>query len=221
MIPSRWSTTGLAILALGLLTIPSYAADATETIEARTVRESSGAGLRVGWWDVQGAPTGNGASQTPAFEGYFQKGLDVHLVWENTIGYWGHTYSVTQSGLLGSTQTTFHTHLVPSLTALKLYPFTTRADTFEPFAIGGLGLALGIAQQQTSGGTPGANDGTTFVTGLGIRAGGGFDWHWTPVFGMTAGVRYEWATFGQKAGPQAMYRGPGMDAGLTYRFQYR
>jgi lipopolysaccharide biosynthesis regulator YciM len=36
-----------------------------------------------------------------------------------------------------------------------------------------------------------------------------------------AGGRYQWATFSDAVGPQALYRGPGFDAGLTYRFQYR
>lgn len=211
-----------ALLALVSFAAASHAAEAANDLEARTVRSSNGAGIRVGLWDVQGIPTGSGATHTPAFEGYFQKGLDAHLVWENTLGYWGQNDRYTTSGLLGSSEITTHTHVIPSMTSLKIYPFTTRASQLEPFAVGGLGLALGIVQQQTTGaGGPSPSDGTNIVSGLGIRTGGGVDWHWTHEFGMTIGARYQWATFSQTVGSQAMYRGPGFDAGLTYRFQYQ
>lgn len=191
----------------------------TDDVQARTERARNGAGLRVGEWDVQGVPTGAGTSHTPAFEGYFQKGLDVHLVWESTIGYWGHTYTATQSGPLGSSTSKVQTHLIPTMTALKLYPLTTRKNPFEPYMLGGLGVVMGIVQDQGSTGVT-SGPGTNLDTGLGIATGGGFDWRWNEALGMTAGGRYQWATFSQSVGPRALYRGPAFNAGLTYRFQY-
>lgn len=209
----RWLIPSLAMLSLVAW---AAVAGADDDMEARTARASNGAGIRVGDWAVERLPGGSGSSRTPSIEGYFQKGLDMHLVWENMIGYWGETYTTTQSGLLGSTQVKIQTHLVPSLTSLRIYPFTRRDDPFEPYAIGGAGAVFGIVQQPSGG-----SYGPSFTTGLGLRAGGGFDWHWSPEFGMTAGARYEWATFAQTVGSQALYRGPAFDAGLTYRFQYR
>lgn len=218
----RWMIPVLALLGLAVGAAASFAAQTTDTVEARTERESNGAGIRAGVWAVQDLPNGSGATQTPAFEGYFQKGLDMHLVWENTIGYWGNTYSVTSVSVLGSTTTKIQTHLIPSITALKIYPVTARTDPFEPFLLGGAGAVFGIVPQSSSGSGSTAGAGSpTFATGLGLRVGGGFDWHWGPAFGLTGGARYEWASFAQHVGPESLYRGPVFNGGLTYRFQYR
>jgi hypothetical protein len=217
---SHLKITCFAAAALLLVAVSAFAAD-NDPIRASTERARSGAGLRIGAWSVDGMPTGPGASQTPAVEGYFQKGIDAHLVWENTIGYWSDRYVTSQAGLLGSSQTRVTAHLVPSVTALKVYPFTRRAAPVEPFALAGVGAVLGITQTQTiASGTATPDNGVTFLSGLGLRAGGGADWHWTPEFGMSAGVRYQWASFAQAVGSRAMYKGPVFDAGLTYRFQY-
>ena len=56
---------------------------------AQTVRMArGGAGLQVGVWGVRDLQGLDGAtsSEWPAFEGYFQRGLDLHLAMGNTIG---------------------------------------------------------------------------------------------------------------------------------------
>ena len=38
-------------------------------------------------------------------------------------------------------------------------------------------------------------------------------------FGITAGGRYQWASFQKSVGDKKLYRGFGLNLGLTYRFQ--
>src|SRR5580765_8920441 len=130
---AKSSLVGLVTLAMLVVAMTASAANSADPVRANVERARNGAGLRVGAWNVQDVPNGVGTSQTPAFEGYFQKGIDLHLVWENTIGYWSHTYTTSQGGLLGSSTDKIQTHLVPSMTALKIYPLTNRASQVEPF----------------------------------------------------------------------------------------
>src|SRR5512143_3822832 len=53
--------------------------DTTDAVERRVKRERSGAGLRAGMWAVPSIGTLSNSSW-PMLEGYFQKGLDQHLV---------------------------------------------------------------------------------------------------------------------------------------------
>jgi hypothetical protein len=75
-------------LALALITGPAFAAVPTDAIVAQAQHSRDGAGLQVSSWQPD-EPTGFANTNTASFHGYFTKGLDQHLAWENTLGYWG------------------------------------------------------------------------------------------------------------------------------------
>ena len=83
-------------------------------------------------WRVSGLSEVSGASYStlPAFEGYFQKGLDRHLVIETSAGLWRR--SQRTSGAAGGES--IGSYVIPMLTALKLYPVTGPEHNLEPFA---------------------------------------------------------------------------------------
>lgn len=215
-----WAAIALLSLAVAP---PSHAAG--DDVEARTKRARGGAGIRVGTWhvlDLDTPPSGS-SSESASFEGWFQKGLDLHLALESTMGFWQRTQSSTESGSLGAvTQREQQTYLVPTLTALKLYPATRPSSPLEPYLLAGVGVVLGIDREQVASTDPLVPVGefTTLRTGLGIQTGAGIDWNPGGAFGVTLGGRYQWATFGEDVGGQRLYRGPGVNAGLTYRFRY-
>jgi len=201
----------------------SYAGDAVVD-QARRAR--GGAGLRVGSWQVAGlttAPSGE-ASETPAFEGWFQKGFDLHIAMENTIGFWQRKESSFQPGSFGPETTVENeSYLVPTLTSLKLYPMTTPASRVEPYLSAGVGVVLGFFTGNVSGSDPTLvpSEGSKINTGLGIQTGGGIDLNSGGMFGLTMGGRYQWASFRQdEGGSLRLYKGPSMNIGLTYRFRY-
>src|SRR5262245_38497692 len=66
------------------------AAESTNEVVAQSQRTRNGAGLQVSSWQPD-EPTGFRNSQTIAVQGYMEKGLDLHLAWENTLGYWRRT----------------------------------------------------------------------------------------------------------------------------------
>jgi opacity protein-like surface antigen len=224
---TRVLTITLALVTLvTLVAQAALAADEDHSV-AQTRRARGGGGVRVGAWQVQDLaepPAPGSSSESVALEGWFQKGFDLHIALENTIGFWQRKQSATESGSLGSTTTTdVQTYLVPTLSTLKLYPATRPDSPVEPYLAAGLGVVLGIDREKVSSDdpliVPGTN--TTFHSGLGIQTGAGIEWNSGTAFGATIGGRYQWASFGEKVGGKALYRGPGFFGGLTYRFQYR
>ena len=208
------------LLALVAAAPVARAADATDDVTARTQRARNGAGVLVSTWQPD-EPTGFLNSETPAFQAYLQKGLDQHLAWENTLGYWQRTskWSDTQP-LVGTTNHELETYLVPTITALRLYPFDLPTTAIEPFVSAGVGPVLGVQQNKTTGGLSPVNE-TTMHAGLGVRAGAGVVLHASEAFGITAGGHFESASFGTDMVGNKLYQAWGVDLGLAYRFQYR
>jgi len=202
--------------------------DSASDPEKQARRERQGAGLRGGIWDVRDLTEVSGAkySTSPAFEGYFQKGLDLHLAIESTAGVWRRRQTMEQDGGLGggTVREEVNSYVVPLFTALKLYPFTRPDDAFEPFVSAGVGLALGIDDRTTTSSDLlglGAGSGTAMLTGFGFRGGAGVEWRFSQAFGLSASGRYQWIRFGGELGGERTFKGPAFEAGLTYRFQYR
>jgi hypothetical protein len=199
---------------------------AADDSEALTRRARNSGGLQGGAWqvaDLSAAPGGTD-SHTASIEGWFQKGLDLHLAIETTLGFWQRTQTVTQSGTLGTqSQTEMQSYFVPTLTTLKLYPATLPSAPLEPYIAAGAGPVLEMDHQKVTSTDPTVPAGETssLHTGLGLVAGAGLEWNPGGPFGATAGGRYQWATFGESAGGRRMYRGPGFSAGVIYHFQYK
>lgn len=197
--------------------------------EHRVELARRGAGLSIGTWNVQDLHTTQGATYriTPAFEGYFQKGLDLHLALETTVGVWRRTQLLTQPGSFGGDSSTesVSSYVVPLFTTLKLYPFTKPSQHLEPYILGGVGFALGVDDRRTNGGSGsllggGAQNGVALVTGFGFTGGAGVEWRFSNAFGLAAGTRYRWVRFLGEVGGDDTFKGLGFDAGVTYRFQY-
>ncbi|HEX6965088.1 MAG TPA: outer membrane beta-barrel protein [Gemmatimonadaceae bacterium] len=197
--------------------------------EQRAELARRGAGLSVGPWNVQGLHTTQGAMYTvmPAIEGYFQKGLDLHLALETTVGLWRRTQRLTQPGSFGSDSSTesVSSYVVPLFTTLKIYPFTKPSQRLEPYMLGGIGFAIGVDDRRTNGGSGsllsgGAQNGVALVTGFGFTGGAGVEWRFSNAFGLAAGTRYRWVRFLGDVGGDDTFKGLGFDAGITYRFQY-
>jgi len=198
----------------------AHAAEPAHDAAAHSQRARDGAGLQVSSWQPD-EPAGFRNDQTIAFHGYFQKGLDQNLAWENTLGYWRQTSTWTETQLLGGTTTHERkTHLVPALTALRVYPLTTSTNRIEPYLSAGVGPVLGFQQEKSSGNLAPA-DANTLHTGLGTRAGVGVDIQTSEAFGLTVGGHFESASFSEDMAGERLYRGWGADVGLVYRFQYR
>ena len=186
-----------------------------------------GAALRAGTWRLHDAhvTAGASASETPVVEGYFEKGLDLHLTLENTLGAWSRAERATTSGgLSGPTEETVRTMIVPMFSALKMYPFTRPEQRLEPYADAGVGVAFGIEKRDTQSGSILASEfggsGSNVSVGYGFKGGVGVDWRPGTAFGLSVGGRYQWVRFDQPVGGAQLYRGVVIDGGLTYRFQY-
>jgi Opacity protein and related surface antigens len=200
----------------------------TMTPQQRAEMARRGAGLSIGTWNVQNLHATQGAtySATPAFEGYFQKGLDLHLALETTVGLWRRTQLLMQPGSFGSDSSSesVTSYVVPLFTALKLYPFTKPSQRFEPYLLGGVGFALGIDDRRASGSGNllggGGQSGVALVTGFGFSGGAGVEWRFSNAFGLSAGTRYRWVRFLGDVGGDDTFKGLGFNAGITYRFQY-
>ena len=196
------------------------AGEPTDEVTARTQRSRNGAGLQVSSWRPD-EPAGLRSSSTIAVQGYLQKGIDLHIAWENTLGYWERASSSSDTQpIVGTTTHELQTHLVPALTALRFYPLDQPTSPIEPFVSAGLGPVLGIQQETITGGLSPGNATTTHA-GLGVRAGVGVNLRASEALGITAGGHFESASFGDDMSGQRLYRGWGMDVGLSYRFQYR
>jgi hypothetical protein len=196
------------------------AAEPVDEAVAESQRARNGAGLQLSSWQPD-KPAGFQNDQTVAFHGYFQKGLDQHLAWENTLGYWRRTSTWTETQpILGTTTHELQTHLVPAVTALRLYPLTTSTSPIDPYVSAGVGPVLGFQQQKASGNLAPA-DANTIHTGLATRAGVGVDIRASEAFGLAVGAHFQSASFGEDMAGERLYRGWGADLGLVYRFQYR
>jgi hypothetical protein len=222
------SWRAMASLVLGIALLSGDATAQGDTLaEQRVKAMRRGAGLRVGVWDVRGLSEVSGArvSETPLFEGYFQKGLDLHLALENTVGVYRREQRVTRSGGLGggTVEEKVAAYVIPQFTSLKLYPFTRPEQRFEPYLSGGAGLTIGVDDRENSesgllGG--GGESGIGFVAGFGLKGGLGVELRFSEAFGVAAGGRYQWVRFFGELAGERTYRGLGADVGLTYRFQY-
>ncbi len=196
--------------------------DTTDQVEQRVKRERAGAGLRVGTWQVSNldTPAGVSSSTLPAFEGYWQKGLDRHLVIETSAGLW-HRQETSGSGASAESDGGF---VVPLFTSLKLFPFTGPEDRLEPLLSAGVGFVLGLDKQNTvSGGLlggGGASSALNVVAGVGAKGVGGIEYRFSQAFGVTALVGYQYIVFAQDVGGQSSYKGLVIFTGLTYRFQF-
>jgi hypothetical protein len=223
------SWRGIASVALGItLLSEDVVAQADTLAEQRVKAMRRGAGLRVGVWDVRGLSEVSGArvSETPLIEGYFQKGLDLHLALENTVGVYRREQRLTRDGGIGGgmVEEKVAAYVVPQFTSLKVYPFTRPEQRFEPYIIGGAGVTIGIDDRENSesGGLlgGGGESGTGFVVGFGLKGGLGTELRFSEAFGLAAGGRYQWVRFFGELAGERTYRGLGADVGLTYRFQY-
>jgi hypothetical protein len=218
----------LAAVASVVLWAPRARAQGDTLTEQRVKQMRRGAGLRVGTWDVRGITQVNGArvSETPLFEGYFQKGLDLHLALENSVSVYRREQRLTRPGPIGGgeIEEKVSAYVIPQFTSLKLYPITRPEQRFEPYISGGAGLTIGVDDRENSesGGLlgGGGESGTGFVAGFGLKGGLGAELRFSQAFGAGIGGRYQWVRFFGELAGERTYRGFGADIGLTYRFQY-
>ncbi|HEX7938224.1 MAG TPA: outer membrane beta-barrel protein [Gemmatimonadaceae bacterium] len=219
-----WCST--VAVALSLTSRASSAQDKSKSsVEEQASIARRGAGLVVGTWSLVDNPaTGNATTDdSPIGEGYFRKGLDKHLALETTFGVWRRVITDPgTSGPFGSPGGKTTVYLVPQMTSLKLYPFTTPQNALEPFISGGAGFTIGITSQSGGGGLVGGSSGgvTGMTAGIGGSLAAGVEWRFSEAFGLTGGWHYTYIQFFDKLAGEEMYRGTGVTAGLTYRFQY-
>src|SRR5690242_15454503 len=161
----------------------------TSDLERKVQAERRGGGLRVGQWHVDGQqfPTGATVSTIPNFEGYYRTGLDLHLVFENSVGLWRQRQANTSGGGLlgGSSATAADDYIIPQYTSIVFYPLTTPNERVEPFIRGGLGFAIGVDDPQNGGG------GISFTPGFGATGGLGLEWRATEALGLSISGRYQ------------------------------
>lgn len=225
--PCVWRLAIVGVLILSAF-VSDAAAQADSVNEERVKRMRRGAGLRVGTWDVRGLSQVSGArvDEWPLFEGYFQKGLDLHLALENTVSVFRREQRITRDGGIGggTVEERLTAYVIPQFTSLKVYPFTRPEQGFEPYFTGGAGLTIGVDDRENSetGGLlgGGGESGVGFVAGFGLKGGLGFELRFSEAFGAGLGGRYQWVRFFGELAGERTYRGLGADVGLTYRFQY-
>ncbi|MEA3245354.1 MAG: hypothetical protein U9Q74_04300 [Gemmatimonadota bacterium] len=200
------------------------AQDTTKTAaETKASLARRGAGINVGTWGMVDDPATGGAksSESPLAEGWFRKGIDKHLALETTAGVWRRVIEVPASGGIGGSAGGKTTAiLIPQMTSIKLYPFTVPEDEFEPFVSGGVGFTLGFQSQSGGGGVLGNGGGTGLIVGVGASGAAGVEWRFSTAFGLAVGAHYTYVQFFDDLAGERMYRGTGVKAGLTYRFQY-
>lgn len=188
----------------------------TAELEHRVQSARRGGGIRGGPWHLNGASSsGVSTSSTPAFEGYVRTGLDLHLVLENSVGVWRNRQTSSAGGLVGGSTSVADDYVIPQFTSIVFYPFTTPTDRVEPFLRGGIGFALGVEDPQDGSG------GISLTPGFGTTGGAGVEWRATEALGIAVSARYQWIRFFQQFGGVQTYQGPMIEAGITYRFQYR
>lgn len=192
--------------------------DSITLAQERTKSARSGAGFRIGAWDARGLPaaaSGEKVTTSPLMEGYFQKGLDLHLTLESTATvYWQDRTTTNAGGLLGgggSTKT--RTYILPLFTSLKAFPFTRPGDRVEPYLLGGIGFALGIDDPD--------NGSAQLGQGVGVKGGTGVEFRLSDAFGLGVGARWQWIRFLGDFANTRTVEGFGADVGITYRYQYK
>ena len=201
----------VGVLVLGAA--PAAAQEREEAVdpERRAQLMRQGAGLRLGAWWVQDREDEARVSRWPYMEGYFQRGLDLHLALESTLSVWRQRRPLDGGGRVDS-------YAVPLFTSLKFYP-TRPESALEPFVLAGLGLALGI-EDRAGEGLLGPTGGTSVTTGFGLRGGTGLEWRFGRAFGLHLAVAYNWLRFSDRLDGEDGYRGPVATGGLVYRFQF-
>lgn len=214
----------LGLLAASAAVTELRAQTATE-IEERARLERRGASLRVGQWDVRGLREVGGVTmqRSPVLEGAFVHGLDRHLAIESSVGVWRRRQEGRQAGTIGGdSYERIDSWVVPMFSALTFYPFTGPASRIEPYLEGGVGIAIGIEDRETTSGGlfGGANSGMSFGAGFGFKGGAGLDVRVTRPLALSVGSRYQWVRFLEDLGGERIYRGFAVDIGLRYRFQY-
>ena len=196
---------------------------ARTTEEAKASRARRGAGIVIGTWSLVDNPaTGSTTvSDSPVAEGYFRKGIDKHLAIETSAGVWRRVVETPASGGLGgSPGGKTSVILIPQMTSIKLFPFTTPDDALEPFVSGGVGFTLGFQSQSGGGGLLGGGGASGLVVGVGATTSLGVEWRFSSAFGLRLGGVYTYTQFFDDLAGERMYRGTGANAGITYRFQY-
>lgn len=211
-------STPVAGQATTAATSPSDTTAKTPDLVKRAQLARRGGGLRVGPWHLNGQQPSSGetGATLPAFEGFVRTGLDQHLLLENSVGVWRQRQATAASGgILGTSSAVADNYIIPQFTSILFYPFTSPSDRVEPYIRGGLGLSLGVQDPQSGGGS------ISFTPGFGITSGLGVEWRMTEALGLAVSTRYQWIRFFQEFGPQQTYQGPVVEAGITYRFQFR
>src|SRR5690349_10260671 len=171
--------------------------------KARMARK--GAGLIVGTWSLVDDPA-SGTTTTddaPFFlEGYVRKGLDKHVALETTLGIWRRVISDPGTGgPFGSAGGKTTVLLLPNMTSIRLFPFTTPENKFEPYISAGAGFTIGVVSESGGGGLVGGSGGVSGLTaGVGGRLMAGVEWRLGDAFGLTAGGHYTYIQFFDKLG---------------------
>ena len=222
-LPTRFAVSllGLATLSISAhaqAKIPTDSISKSAELEHSVQAERRGGGIRVGQWHMNGQqlPSGVSASSTPEFEGYVRKGLDLHVLLENSVGVWRQRLNTSAGGgLLGGGASSTDNYIIPQFTSVLFYPVTKPNDRLEPYVRGGLGFALGVQDPQ------GGSGGISLTPGFGVTGGLGVEWRATEALGLAVSGRYQWIRFFQDFGGLQTYQGPAIEAGVTYRFQYR
>ncbi|MBW8838774.1 MAG: hypothetical protein JF602_02805 [Gemmatimonadetes bacterium] len=218
---SRWIAALSAIVISGPVAAQASPADTgakTPDVIKRAQLARRGGGLRAGPWHLNGQQPSSAStgSSLPAFEGFVRTGLDQHLLLENSAGVWRQRQTTSASGgLLGSSAAATDNYIIPQFTSILFYPFTSPNDRIEPYVRGGLGFSLGVQDPQSGGGS------ISFTPGFGLTSGLGVEWRMTESLGLALSTRYQWIRFFQEFGLQQTYQGPVVEAGITYRFQFR
>ena len=198
--------------------------DTLNSVEAKAQRARRGAGLTVGTWAMIDDPASGTttSSESPIGEGYFRKGLDKHIALETTAGVWRRVITKPGSGgPFGTAGGTTTAILIPQMTSIKLYPFTTPENAFEPFISAGGGITLGIQSESGSGGLTGGSGGVSAILpAIGVGASVGAEWRFSQAFGLSASGNYSYIQFFEDLAGEQLYRGTGIRVGMTYRFQY-
>lgn len=172
-------------------------------------------GARLGAWDV-GVDGGADSSRSPEFGLFLQRGLDAHVLLQNSVGLWWVTTRALQADP-ELPEIVTRIYVVPLLTTLKWYPATTPADRIEPFVEGGIGIVFGIedvGENAIGGG------GTSIVTGFGARAAVGAEIRLSGPWRFVAGGSYQWAHFGEDLGSTDTIGGVGVAGGFIYGLQF-
>jgi opacity protein-like surface antigen len=197
---------------------PGDSATKSSELEQSVKSARRSGGIRVGQWHMSGQqfPAGVSASSTPAFEGYVRTGLDLHVVLENSVGVWRQRQAAAGGGgLLGGGASSTDNYIIPQFTSVVFYPFTKPNDRLEPYLRGGLGFALGVQDPQ------GGSGGISLTPGFGATGGLGVEWRATNALGLAISGRYQWVRFFQDFAGLQTYQGPAVEAGVTYRFQFK